>query len=337
MNGEHHPPKEIQIGGQAVIEGVVMRGPDNWAVAVRRPNGEIFVEESPAITLAQKYPRLNKFPLRGIFALVDSLVIGMKSLSISAGISLEEREGEGEGRADGDADGADGEAGDGKSGEAEKPISAFELTIALIISLGLFLGLFIVVPAVIAKSLDRFLASTVLYNLVEGLLRVTIFVLYLVMVSLLPDVKRLFEYHGAEHKVVHAYEAGVPLTPRSASVFSTSHMRCGTSFIVIVFVICILIYSLMGRPALWLRILERLAVIPLVAAFSYEIIKLAGKKESSPVVRTIMAPGLWLQRLTTREPDEDQVEVAIRALSAAVLEEPGAATAPPGIEAGSHV
>jgi uncharacterized protein YqhQ len=177
-----------------------------------------------------------------------------------------------------------------------------------------------VLPTVIAKSLDEYLPNTILYNLVEGGLRVAIFIAYLAAMSLLPDIRRVFQYHGAEHKVVHAYEAGEPLTPKSAERFSTAHMRCGTTFIVIVLVISILIFSLFGRPALWLRIVERLAIIPLVAIISYEIIKVAGKHENANAMRVVMAPGLWLQRLTTREPDTGQLEVAIDALTAAVGE-----------------
>jgi len=296
--GEPDSPDEIQVGGQAVIEGVVMRGPKKWALAVRRPSGEMFITVNPINTLAQRYPRLNRFPLRGILVLVDSLVIGIKSLSLSASVSLEEPAGEGEGPGEG--------------------LSSWEFAIAILLALVLFLGLFIVAPTVIAKSLDRFLPNTILYNLVEGGLRITIFIAYLAAMSLLPDIRRVFEYHGAEHKVVHAYEAGDPLTPESAEKFSAAHMRCGTTFVLVVLVISVLIFSLFGRPALWLRIVERLAIIPLVAAISYEIIKMAGKHENSLVVRVIMAPGLWLQRLTTRKPDTEQLEVAIDALTAAM-------------------
>ncbi|MBU4301682.1 MAG: DUF1385 domain-containing protein [Actinobacteria bacterium] len=275
-----------------------MRGPKKWALAVRRPSGEMFITVNPINTLAQRYPRLNRFPLRGILVLVDSLVIGVKSLSLSASVSLEEPAGEGEGPGEG--------------------LSSWEFAIAILLALVLFLGLFIVAPTVIAKSLDRFLPNTILYNLVEGGLRITIFIAYLAAMSLLPDIRRVFEYHGAEHKVVHAYEAGDPLTPESAEKFSAAHMRCGTTFVLVVLVISVLIFSLFGRPALWLRIVERLAIIPLVAAISYEIIKMAGKHENSLVVRVIMAPGLWLQRLTTRKPDTEQLEVAIDALTAAM-------------------
>ena len=306
MQGESHPPREIQIGGQAVIEGVVMRVPDRWAVAVRRPDGEIYTSVNTGATLADRHARWNKFLVRGIFALVDSFLIGIRALSISARISLEEQD----------------EAGTkDDTGEAEqKKLGVVEMTVALTLALTLFLGLFIVVPAVVVQQFDRYLTNTIVYNLVEGFLRITIFVLYLAAMSLLPDMRRLFEYHGAEHKVVHAHEAGLPLDAESAPSFTTIHVRCGTTFIVIVFVVSILVFSLMGRPALWLRVVERLAIIPLVAAVSYEIIRLAGKHEGSLAVRIFLAPGLWLQRLTTREPDRDELEIAVQALSAALGE-----------------
>jgi len=303
--GETDSSDEIQVGGQAVIEGVVMRGPKRWAVAIRRPSGEMYVTVNTTSTLAQRFPRLNRFPVRGIFVLVDSLVIGIKALSLSANISLEEPDGE-------------GDIGGEKLEEEKKGLAFWEFAIAIVLAVVLFLGLFIVAPTVIAKSLDKYLDNTILYNLVEGGLRIAIFVVYLAAMSLLPDLRRVFEYHGAEHKVVHAYEAGGPLTPEFAGRFSTAHMRCGTTFVLVVLVISVLIFSLFGRPALWLRIVERLAIIPLVASISYEIIRMAGKHEHSLAVRIVMAPGLWLQRLTTRQPDQEELEVAIDALNAAM-------------------
>jgi len=283
-----------------------MRFPDRWALAVRRPDGDIYTAVNDGTTLADRHPRFNKLFIRGIFALVDSFLIGLRALSVSARISLEEPD-------------ETGSVEDEEHAE-QKKLGSVELGIALVLALALFLGLFIVLPAVVVRQFDRYLTNTVVYNLAEGLMRISIFVLYLAAMSLLPDMRRLFEYHGAEHKVVHAYEAGLPLDSDSASPFTTIHIRCGTTFIVVVFVISILVFSLMGRPALWLRVVERLAVIPLVAAVSYEIIRLAGKKEGSRLVRFFMAPGLWLQRLTTREPDKDQMEVAVRALSVALGE-----------------
>ena len=335
MDIQEHPTKELQIGGQAVIEGVVMRTTDKWSLAVRRPGGDMFVTVNPILTLAQKYPRWNKFPIRGMFALADSLIIGVKALSISGGISLEALDEEEEGEDSVQQDDAGGTpalpdedaAEEPEAKDEAKPISTPQIAIALVISLALFLGLFIVVPAVLAKQFDTVVHNTVVYNLIEGGIRIGVFILYLAAMALMPDIKRVFEYHGAEHKVVHAYEAGEPLTPESASKFSTAHMRCGTAFILIVFVISILVFSFMGRPALWLRILERLAIIPFVAAFSYEIIKFAGRYEDSRAMRVIMYPGLLLQKLTTREPDEEQLEVAIDALKAAISTETAVAAA----------
>lgn len=334
MHLNEQPRTELQIGGQAVIEGVVMRGPEKWALAVRRPDGDMFVTVNPVQTLAQRYPRWNKFPVRGIFALADSLIIGVKALSISGSISLEEaEEAESDEAADasvgivekGEAAGVDALAIDEAS--SSPAISAIQITIALILALALFLGLFIVLPTLLASPLSKNIHNTVVYNLVEGGIRVAIFVLYLAAMSLLPDIRRVFQYHGAEHKVVHAYEAGGPLTPEFAARFSTAHMRCGTAFILLVFVIGILVFSFMGRPALWLRVLERLAIIPFVAAFSYEIIKVAGKHEDSRAMKIIMAPGLLLQKLTTKQPDEEQLQVAIVALEAAIAQD---TTAPEG-------
>jgi uncharacterized protein YqhQ len=310
-----------------------MRGPEKWALAVRRPCGDMFVTINPVLTLAQRYPRWNVFGVRGILGLADSLIIGVKALSVSGSISLEEESSQ---APDEEADAAvgvrekkdTGQAGSSSlelDGSGSPVISAVQITIALVMALALFLGLFIVLPTVLASPLNKSIHNTVVYNLAEGGIRVAIFVLYLAAMSLIPDIRRVFQYHGAEHKVVHAYEAGGPLTPDFADKFSTAHMRCGTAFILLVFVIGIVVFSFMGRPALWLRILERLAIIPLVAAFSYEIIKVAGRHEDSRAMKIIMAPGLLLQKLTTKQPDKSQLEVAIRALEAAIGEEAEAA------------
>jgi uncharacterized protein YqhQ len=332
LKGEQEPHPEIQIGGQAVIEGVVMRGPERWALAVRRPDQSLYITVNPTRTLAQRYPRANVFGVRGILGLADSLIIGYKSLYISAGISLEETEDAKEG----EVEGADPEVAEELPGKTRKKTGRRkerrgketpkrepgelgpEMWIAMAIALVLFVGLFIVLPTIIAKSLDRYLTNTILYNLVEGGIRVTFFIAYLALMSLMPDIRRVFAYHGAEHMVVHAYEHGLPLTPESAEHYSTAHMRCGTAFLLIVLVASVLIFSLMGRPAVWVRVLERIAVIPLVAALAYEIIRFAGRHEDSLAMKVIMAPGLLLQRLTTRKPDREQLEVAIAALQAAV-------------------
>lgn len=302
------PSVELQIGGQAVIEGVVMRGPERWALAVRRPGGDIHIEVNPTRTLAGRFPRANVFLIRGIFALVDSLVVGIRCLTISGGISLEEEYG------------GEGEAGPGGELPKRQELSPAAVAFSLVMALVLFLGLFIVVPTVLARFLQEYVPNTVLFNLVEGGIRIGIFVLYLAVVGFLPDIRRVFEYHGAEHKVVHAYEHRLALTVDSVMGFSTAHMRCGTSFIVVVFIVSILVFSLFGKQPLLPRILSRVAIIPLIAAISYEIIRIAGRHEDSRVVRLLMSPGLLFQKLTTREPDEEQIEVAIEALNAAVEE-----------------
>ena len=315
-----------------------MRGRDRWALAVRRPSGEVSVTVNPTRTLAQKYPRWNNFPVRGIFAFVDSMVIGVKALMISGAIYAADASAEpalraaepeappqavadeavlnADAKAMADKPKVDSET-NATADEAESlPKSAIAL--ALVFGLALFLGLFIVLPAVVANWIGGHATSTIVYNLIEGGIRIAIFIGYLALMSMMPDIRRVFQYHGAEHKVVHIYEDGLPLTPEYAARFSTAHMRCGTAFIMIVMILSILVFSLLGRPALWLRVLERLAVIPLVAAISYEIIRFAGRHEDSTLMKILMSPGLLLQKITTREPDESQLEVAIKALEAAI-------------------
>lgn len=300
-----------------------MRGPTNWALAVRRPCGEIFVSVNALNTLAQRFPRMNVLFVRGIFALVDSLAIGVKSLLMSGAIQLEESEEDGDcdGDAYGDAATGDGAVHEDVVAEAEASLSTWMITVTMILSLAAFLGIFIVLPSFISSLVSDRIGNTFLFNVVEGLIRITIFVGYLALVSLMPDMRRVFEYHGAEHKVVHAYEAGIDLSADNASFEKKEHLRCGTAFIMIIMIISVLVFSCLGRPPLWLRILERLAIIPFLAALSYELIKVAARFEGSVVVRLLMWPGLLLQRITTREPDTAQIEVAIAALDAALSDE----------------
>ncbi|MBN1288866.1 MAG: DUF1385 domain-containing protein [Actinobacteria bacterium] len=319
-----------------------MRGPKKWALAVRRPNGEIFITVDPTKTIAQNHPKWNVFPFRGLLALADSLVIGIKSLSLSANIALEEEELEKKDRGKKKKKASIGNSGEpGDNGNAgvmdegasapakneekasghegvKETITKVEMGVSITIALVVFVGIFIAVPTVIARLLDPYIHNTVIYNLLEGGLRVLIFIIYLLLITMMPDIRRVFQYHGAEHKTVNAYEHGVTLDPDSVAGFTTAHPRCGTSFILIVLVISVVIFSFFGRPALWLRILERVAIIPLVAAISYEIIRLAGKHEDSRFLHVLVAPGLWLQKITTKEPDKDQLEVAISSLNAAL-------------------
>ena len=312
-----------------------MRGRERWALAVRRPSGEVSVTVNPTRTLAQRYPRWNNFPVRGIFAFVDSMVIGVKALMISGAIYAADASAEPapqaaeRQRADADqavlnaetkaiAENLKADDDTNATADQSESLPKSAIALALVFGLALFLGLFIVLPAVVANWIGGHATSTIVYNLIEGGIRIAIFIGYLALMSMMPDIRRVFQYHGAEHKVVHIYEDGLPLTPEYAARFSTAHMRCGTAFIMIVMILSILVFSLLGRPALWLRVLERLAVIPLVAAISYEIIRFAGRHEDSTLMKILMSPGLLLQKITTREPDESQLEVAIKALEAAI-------------------
>lgn len=280
--------RDCQYGGQAVIEGVMMRGPEELAIAVRKPDNEIVLEERPINSVTKRYPFLKWPFLRGTIALFESLIIGIQALTFSANQA------------------ADGE---------EEELSNWELTITVAVAMGLGILLFVVTPASIARLL-YVLKSTALIVFLEGLVRISIFLIYVLIISRMKDIQRVFQYHGAEHKVIHAYEAGDELTVANAQQHSTLHPRCGTSFLLIVMVIMIFLFSFIGKPPLLIRIAYKIVLLPVVAGISYEIIKLSGKYARSPIMKIIITPGLWLQRLTTREPDDGQVEVAIKAFIA---------------------
>ncbi len=289
-------------GGQAVIEGVMMRGRKSTVTAVRRPDGEIITEVNPLSPLYTG--KLRKIPfVRGVVALVESMVIGIKTLVFSANVALEE------------------------DGEKAVPLSGPKLWLLLGVSLAISAGLFFVVPLLFTDLLGSLKElSALAFNLVEGLIRLGIFIGYLRMMSLMPDVRRLFAYHGAEHKTINAFEAGIPLEIASIRKYSTAHIRCGTSFLFAVMVIAILVFSLIGKPALYFMVLARLALIPVIAAISYEITFFGARHGTNPLVKAVLSPGLLLQKLTTREPDDRQLEVAIAALKRAIeIDEPAAA------------
>ncbi|MCR4401178.1 MAG: DUF1385 domain-containing protein [Firmicutes bacterium] len=288
--------EEFFYGGQAVIEGVMMRGRRCIAIAVRRPDHSVAIHSQPIGTLATKHPTLRLAFVRGVVAFVETLVIGIRALMFSA-------------------DQAVGEA----EGEKLKP---WELTLTLLMSLAVFIALFIVLPNLVAVLLQRWMRSTVAVNLAEGVFRLLVFLGYIVAVSRLQDIQRVFQYHGAEHKVIHSFEAGEDLAVENAKRHSTLHPRCGTAFLLIVMVIMVLVFSLLGRTSLLVRIATRLALLPLVTGVSYEVVRLAGRRRPPRIVELAIAPGLWLQRLTTREPDDAQLEVAIAALKG-VLEADG--------------
>jgi uncharacterized protein YqhQ len=278
------------VGGQAVLEGVMMRGPSNWAVAVRKPDGAIAQVCRPIESPMARH-RLFRLPVvRGVIALGESLAIGFRALSISAQYAAQEED---------------------EDGEVSTELSRGALIFAFAIAIGFAIMLFKVGPALLTNWIG---IDAGWFVVVEGLIRVTVFVLYLLVISLLPDLRRVFQYHGAEHKAINAYEAGESLEPRVVQRYSLIHPRCGTAFLLWVMVIAIFVFAFFGRPAWYWLIASRILLLPVIAGLAFELIRFAGKHQGNPVLMTLLAPGLWLQRLTTREPTLDQLEVSIRAL-----------------------
>jgi uncharacterized protein YqhQ len=290
--------RDAPVGGQAVLEGVMMRGVSTWAVAVRNPEGEIEITSEPLVSWAKR-ARVLRWPvIRGVVALGESLKIGFRALAIAANAQLPEDE----------------------DGEKEE-IGGFIWGLTIALSLLLAVGLFFVIPVGATSLIKDQLGSAFLFWLVEGVLRTTIFIGYILVISRLPDLRRVFEYHGAEHKTISAFEAGDELVPERAKLYSRLHPRCGTSFLLIVMVLAIFVFAPIGLPAWYLLLGSRILGIPLIAGLSYEVIKWAGKNRNKRWVRALMWPGLMLQNLTTREPDEEQLEVAIKALEAVLAVE----------------
>jgi uncharacterized protein YqhQ len=285
----------INIGGQAVIEGVLMRAPRSMAIAVRRPNGEIVVKRDVVVPLAERFPIVKLPIVRGAVALFSSLVIGMKALSYSANEAL-----------------AEGETAEEMSSLAMGGTMALAIIFAVL--------LFFMLPLFLTNLLVPVIGdSNIVFNLVDGLIRVFVFLIYVYAISRMDDIQRVFQYHGAEHKSIFAFEAGLPLTVEHVKAFSRLHPRCGTSFLLIVMLVSIAVFSLI--PKLWpfyLKAGARVVLLPLIAGVSYELLKWSARHENSPLVRLIIAPGLALQRLTTREPDDSQIEVAIRSMTEAL-------------------
>jgi len=281
--------KSFHYGGQAVMEGVMIRGRQGVAISVRQPNGELNIVKQPLASIYKG--RLREIPLvRGIIALVETLVLGTRALLHSAQVASAEEGGE------------------------KIPTALLWGTVAVSLALGV--ALFFMIPLFATRYLiDPHVNSVLLSVVLEGLIRIGIFIAYLKLVGLMPDIKRVFAYHGAEHKVVNAYDAGVPLEVESVKNYSTAHARCGTGFMFIVLIIAIFVFALVGQPTLWIRILSRIALIPVIAAISYEIMKFGASHINNKVVRVLLAPGLMLQSITTREPDDSQLETAISALN----------------------
>jgi uncharacterized protein YqhQ len=298
---------DFSVGGQAVIEGVMMRSRAWWSLAVRSPDGSIYSRCRPLNSILLRHPGLNKPFIRGIFNLGSMLALGFRALQESADVALAPEEPE----AGTQESAAENGAEDGKGGRG---FGWLEFSISMLLALGIFVGLFIALPTWLAPRIIGSDGNVVLQNLLEGLLRIAIFILYLLATSLMKDIRRLYQYHGAEHQSIHLFEDGLPLLPEEAASRGTDHVRCGTSFVLYALVLTVLIYSFLGKPDLWLRIIERLVLLPVIAGLAYEIIKLADRYRHNIFLRIIAAPGLALQKLTTRKPD--QAEVAITSLRA---------------------
>jgi uncharacterized protein YqhQ len=284
MAEDARPTKDHLYGGQAVIEGVMMRGADHWAVAVRRPSGDIHLESHPIDSVVKRIPALGKPFLRGIIVLGQSMAIGMKALQVGARESSEE----------------------------DEQLSSGQMGVSLAIAIVLFVGVFILAPTVLFSWFQHRVDSDgVLTNVLEGVFRVGIFVGYLFLIGRTKEIHRVFEYHGAEHKTIAAYEHDEPLVPERVDRYSTVHVRCGTNFLIIVMIITVFVFTLFGTPGIAWRIGSRLIAIPLIAGLSYEALRLGARYPGSTVMRVLMAPGKWLQKITTQSPDRGQIEVAI--------------------------
>jgi uncharacterized protein YqhQ len=322
-DGELNAQRDAPVGGQAVLEGVMMRGVAHWAVAVRKPSaeqlsegelspeqaaeGEIEVSTFPLDSVMKRH-RLLRLPIvRGVVALGGSMAIGFRALEVSANAQLPPEEAK-----EGDTD--------GESQEIPKAVWAGTVVVALLLAIVLFF----LIPVGLTSLIKHQLGSSFLFWLVEGVVRTSIFLGYMLLLSRVRDLRRVFEYHGAEHKTISCYEAGLPLTPVNAQRFSRLHPRCGTSFLLVVMIVAIFVFAPIGLPAWYWLMATRILGVPLIAGISFELIKFAGRNRSRPWVRAVMWPGLKLQLLTTREPDLAQLEVSIAALEAVLaLETPG--------------
>jgi uncharacterized protein YqhQ len=279
------------VGGQAVLEGVMMRTPSSWSVAVRRPDGGVSCISNAVTSPASRRRWLRLPVIRGVVALGESLAIGFRALAISASVASAE---------------------EGEDGEVSGELTRGQLIFAFAMAIGFTVIVFKVSPALLTDLLP--IHSTIVFVLVEGVIRVSLLIGYLALISLIPDLRRVFQYHAAEHKAINAYEDGAELTPERVQTYSKIHVRCGTAFLLWVMVIAVFVFALVGRPAWPVLIASRVLLLPVIAGLAYELIRFGGKHPNNRLLRTLMAPGLWLQGLTTREPTLDQVEVSINAL-----------------------
>ncbi len=292
------------VGGQAVIEGVMMRANRSFAVAVRKPDGDLVVKKDALKLMADRFPLMKKPFLRGVPAIFSSLVLGIRALNYSASQALEE--------------------------EGEET-AAWPLVLSTVMALLLGVGLFFYLPLLLAKGMYILvpgLGEGLLFNVADGVFRLVIFLAYIYLISRWSEIGRIFEYHGAEHMAVSAYEDGRELSVDAVRRYSTVHPRCGTSFLLIVMVVSILVFSLVPEAwPFWSKLLSRIVLLPLIAGLSYEVVRLGGKAGERKLLRAINAPGMWLQRITTREPDDGQIEVALEALKTVLAMERGGSAA----------
>jgi uncharacterized protein YqhQ len=300
---------EYNYGGQAVIEGVMMRGARRMAVAIRTPTSQIVVHSEPLdrriyASSAIKLPFLRSIPM-----LWDTVVLGIRILLFSANVAM--------GEMDTSPAGVEALAGSEPGQYFSGPMAWGTIAMAFVAAVVLFF----VGPMLLISLVDRFILSSLLSNVLEGLIRLAFLLLYIYLISFIPDIRRVFAYHGAEHKTINAYEGGAPLTPENVQRFSVLHPRCGTAFLLVVVVIAIVVFALLGRPPFWLRVASRIFLIPVVAGLAYEFIRFSARRRSNPLMRLAMAPGLALQQLTTREPDDSMLEVAIAAFKRLLAED----------------
>jgi len=277
---------KFHYGGQAVIEGVMMRGQKVTVTAVRRPNGEIGARVK---SLSSLYTgRIRRIPLlRGVIVLLEAIVLGIGSLMYSANAALEEE---------------------------EEQVSGIFIWIMVFVSFAFAIGIFFIAPLFLTQLFDSQISSSLVFHIIEGLVRLAIFILYLKLISLMPDIKRVFAYHGAEHATINAFEAGVSLNAETVKKHSTAHTRCSTSFLLTVLILAIIVFALVGRQDMLVMVASRVLLLPVIAAIGYEITFFSARHINNPFIKVMVAPGLWLQNMTTRKPDEKQIEVAISAL-----------------------
>jgi len=285
--------RKFHYGGQAVIEGVMIRGEKNTVTVIRKPDGEMLINKQPLPSLSTGWTHSTPL-IRGIVVLIESLVFGFQTLAFSANVALEQE-------------------GTEVGGWWMWVVMAFALVFAV--------GLFFLAPLFLTRLIH--IPSSLLFNFVEGMIRMAMFLVYLWLVSLMPDIRRVYAYHGAEHKAVNGFEAGAPLEPESIRKFSKAHVRCGGSFLFVVFIIAIIIFAIVGKHALWIMILSRILLVPVIAALGYEFIHFGANHTNNILIKILLTPGLWIQALTTREPNDEQLKVGIMAMKTAFESDQG--------------